>query len=75
MRWGKYESGFDAKSIIGKVNREDMWREAAKSLSVAASDIPATKSRGQEKMFDGKIFDPDNPAAYLKSLSIKRMEA
>jgi nitrate/nitrite transport system substrate-binding protein len=75
MRWGKYEAGFDAKTIIGKVNREDLWREAAKALSVAASDIPATKSRGQEKMFDGKIFDPDNTTAYLKSLSIKRMEA
>jgi nitrate/nitrite transport system substrate-binding protein len=75
MRWGKYEAGFDAKSIIGKVNREDLWREAAKSLSVAASDIPATKSRGQETFFDGKIFDPDNTAAYLKSLSIKRMDA
>jgi nitrate/nitrite transport system substrate-binding protein len=75
MRWGKYEAGFDAKSIISKVNREDLWREAAKALSVAASDIPATKSRGQEKFFDGKIFDPDNTTAYLKSLSIKRMEA
>jgi nitrate/nitrite transport system substrate-binding protein len=75
MRWGKYEAGFDAKSIIAKVNREDLWREAAKSLSVAAADIPATKSRGQEKFFDGKVFDPDNTTAYLKSLSIKRMEA
>jgi nitrate/nitrite transport system substrate-binding protein len=75
MRWGKYDAGFDAKTIISKVNREDLWREAAKSLSVAASDIPATKSRGPETFFDGKIFDPDNTTAYLKSLSIKRMDA
>src|ERR1700761_7381041 len=46
----------------------------AKALSVAASDIPASTSRGKETFFDGKVFDPENPAAYLKSLSIKRVE-
>jgi nitrate/nitrite transport system substrate-binding protein len=74
IRWGKYEAGYDAKSLIAKVNREDLWREAAKELNVAAADIPASKSRGVEKMFDGKVFDPENPSAYLKSLSIKRVE-
>jgi len=73
-RWGKYESGFDAKSLIKKVNREDLWRDAAKSLGVAAADIPASTSRGQEKFFDAKVFDPENPSAYLKSLAIKRVE-
>jgi len=74
IRWGKYEAGFDAKALIAKVNREDLWREAAKALGVAAADIPATTSRGKETFFDGKVFDPANPAAYLKSLSIKRVE-
>jgi nitrate/nitrite transport system substrate-binding protein len=74
IRWGKYEPGFDAKALIAKVNREDLWREAAKALGVAAADIPATTSRGKETFFDGKVFDPANPAAYLKSLSIKRVE-
>ena len=32
--------------MIGKVNREDMWREAAKTISVQADQIPASKSRG-----------------------------
>ena len=74
IRWGKYEAGFDSKALIGKVNREDMWRDAAKTLGVAAADIPASTSRGKETFFDGKVFDPENPAAYLKSLSIKRVE-
>jgi len=74
IRWGKYEAGFDTKALIGKVNREDLWKEAAKELGVAASDIPASTSRGKETFFDGKTFDPENPAAYLKSLSIKRVE-
>ena len=74
IRWGKYEAGFDAKSLIAKVNREDLWREAAKELGVPPADIPTSKSRGKETFFDGKVFDPDQPGAYLKSLSIKRVE-
>src|SRR6478752_4074351 len=74
IRWGKYEAGFNTKALIAKVNREDLWREAAKDLGVAASDIPASKSRGKETFFDGKVFDPENPAGYLKSLTIKRVE-
>ena len=73
-RWGKFEPTFDAKALIGKVNREDLWREAAKELGVPAEQIPTSTSRGRETFFDGKVFDPDNPAAYLKSLSIKRVE-
>jgi nitrate/nitrite transport system substrate-binding protein len=74
IRWGKFEPTTDTKALIGKVNREDIWRDAAKSLGVAASDIPTSTSRGKETFFDGKVFDPENPAAYLKSLSIKRVE-
>jgi nitrate/nitrite transport system substrate-binding protein len=74
IRWGKFEPTTDTKALIGKVNREDIWREAAKDMSVAASDIPASKSRGKETFFDGKVFDPENPAAYLKSLTIKRVD-
>jgi nitrate/nitrite transport system substrate-binding protein len=74
IRWGKYEPGFDAKGLVAKVNREDLWREAAKALSVDAADIPASTSRGKETFFDGKVFDPENPMAYLKSLTIKRAE-
>jgi nitrate/nitrite transport system substrate-binding protein len=74
IRWGKYEASFDTKALIAKVNRQDLWKEAAKTLGVAAADIPASTSRGKETFFDGKVFDPENPAAYLKSLSIKRVE-
>ena len=35
---------------------------------------PASDSRGVERFFDGKVFDPANPKAYLKSLAIKRVE-
>ncbi|MFL5233695.1 MAG: CmpA/NrtA family ABC transporter substrate-binding protein [Microvirga sp.] len=73
IRWGKFEPMLDAKALIAKVNREDLWREAAKELGVPASEIPASTSRGKETFFDGKVFDPDDPTAYLAALDIKRV--
>jgi nitrate/nitrite transport system substrate-binding protein len=73
IRWGNVPADTDLKALIDKVNREDIWREAAKSLGVAASDTPASTSRGKETFFDGKVFDPDNPQTYLASLSIKKV--
>ena len=75
IRWGKIPRSTDTKALIAKVNREELWREAAKELNVPASDIPTSTSRGKETFFDGKIFDPENPHLYLKSLSIKRIDA
>jgi len=73
MRWGKLDANTDINALVGKVNRDDLWREVAKTLGVAAADIPATSSRGKETFFDGKVFDPEDPMAYLKALDIKRI--
>ncbi|WP_375461151.1 CmpA/NrtA family ABC transporter substrate-binding protein [uncultured Enterovirga sp.] len=73
IRWGKFAPDTDIKALVAKVNREDLWREAAKDLGVAEAAIPTSKSRGKETFFDGKVFDPDNPAAYLAALDIKRI--
>ena len=45
--------------------------EGRLGAGLAAADIPASSSRGPETFFDGKVFDPENPKAYLDSLSIK----
>ena len=58
--------------MVAKVNREDLWREAATELGLPAAEIPQSTSRGVETFFDGKVFDPANPEAYLASLAIKR---
>ncbi|HEY9657766.1 MAG TPA: bicarbonate-binding protein, partial [Allocoleopsis sp.] len=75
VRWGFLPESTmsNAKAIVDKVNREDLWREAAKALGIAAADIPKDTSRGIEKFFDGTEFDPANPEAYLNSLKIKRV--
>jgi len=76
VRWGflPQDTLTNAKAIIDKVNREDLWKEAAKELGVAATDIPTSTSRGVETFFDGVKFDPENPTAYLKSLKIKKVK-
>ena len=70
IRWGRLEPATDVNALVDKVNRSDIWRAAAKTLGVA--DIPVGDSRGIETFFDGKTFDPTDPSAYLKSLSIRR---
>jgi nitrate/nitrite transport system substrate-binding protein len=72
MRWGQISKNTDVKAIIDRVNREDIWRAAAKELKVAADRIPTSTSRGIETFFDGVKFDPENPTAYLNSLKIKQ---
>ncbi|AFY33861.1 CmpA/NrtA family ABC transporter substrate-binding protein [Calothrix sp. PCC 7507] len=79
VRWGFLpkdyvdNNGAKAKELVNKVNREDIWKEAAKELGIAAADIPTSSSRGVEEFFDGVKFDPEKPEEYLKSLKIKKV--
>jgi nitrate/nitrite transport system substrate-binding protein len=70
VRWGKFAESDLA--LVDKVNRSDLWREAAKALGVPEAQIPKEDSRGVEKFFDGVSFDPASPSAYLSSLKIKK---
>jgi len=78
VRWGFLPKDYitngatKAKELIKKVNREDIWKEAAKELGVNTADIPTSTSRGVEEFFDGVKFDPEKPEEYLKSLKIKK---
>ncbi len=73
MRWGYMPTNMaTAKELIKKVNREDLWKAAAKEIGVPAEQIPASPSRGVETFFDGVKFDPAKPEEYLKSLKIKK---
>lgn len=70
QRWGKLPMNLNTTATIAKVNRSDIWRKAAAKLGGKG---PAGDSRGVEKFFDGKTFNPANPKAYLASLAIKRV--
>jgi nitrate/nitrite transport system substrate-binding protein len=70
QRWGKLPMSLNKNGIIAKVNRSDIWRKAAATLGGKG---PASDSRGVEKFFDGKVFNPANPGAYLASLAIKKV--
>jgi nitrate/nitrite transport system substrate-binding protein len=69
MRWGFRPKDTDInelKKIVNQVNREDIWKEAAKAIG-QESIIPASTSRGVETFFNGRKFDPENPLEYLNS--------
>ena len=76
IRWkffpGVVDTVAQAKAINDRVTREDLWRQAATELGLPAKDIPSGSSRGKETFFDGIVYDPENPQAYLDSLKIKK---
>lgn len=75
LRWKFYPGTVDtiqqAEAINNRVVRDDLWLQAAKELGLPAKDIPTSPSRGKETFFDGTVYDPANPQAYLDSLKIK----
>jgi bicarbonate transport system substrate-binding protein len=73
VRWGflPEDTLANAKEMIAKVNRHDIWLEAAREANF--SNLPSSPSRGVEKFFDGIEFDPANLEAYLNSLAIKKV--
>ena len=73
IRWGNLPADTKTKELVDKVNREDLWREAAKAIGVPDAEIPTSPSRGVETFFDGVTFDPEKPEAYLASLKIKKV--
>jgi nitrate/nitrite transport system substrate-binding protein len=75
MRWGILPESLDPAPLIAEVNREDIWRAAAARAGVPHGETPAGTSRGRETFFDGTVFDPENPRAYLANLAIKKLSA
>ena len=74
IRWGKFEPDVDAKALIGKVNREDLWREAAKELGVPAAESRPRPRAARRPSSTARSSIRRTRRAYLKSLAIKRAE-
>jgi len=73
IRWGILPEATDTAALIGQVNREQLWRQAAERAGVKPGETPGGTSRGRETFFDGKVFDPEDPRGYLASLGIKKL--
>jgi ABC-type nitrate/sulfonate/bicarbonate transport system substrate-binding protein len=65
-RWNPLPTGFETKEIVDAVNREDLWKNAAKAIGVPDTNIPIATSRGLETFFDGATYDPNNPELHRK---------
>jgi nitrate/nitrite transport system substrate-binding protein len=72
IRWGYLPASTDVAALVKQVNRADLWKEAARAIGQEKA-IPASDSRGKETFFDGVVFDPENPKAYLDALKIKAL--
>jgi nitrate/nitrite transport system substrate-binding protein len=72
MRWGKFDANTDAKALVDKVNRSDIWQAAAKAIGQEAAIPKDLNSRGVETFFDKVAFDPANMKGYLDGLKIKK---
>ena len=73
IRWGQLPEATDIKALVATVNGEAIWRAGAERAGVKPGETPSGTSRGRETFFDGKVFDPENPAAYLASQPIKKL--
>ncbi|MFM8260427.1 MAG: CmpA/NrtA family ABC transporter substrate-binding protein [Vulcanococcus sp.] len=75
LRWKFYPGTLDtiqqAEAINNRVVRDQFWLQAAKDLGLPTALIPRSPSRGVETFFDGTVYDPNKPQAYLDSLKIK----
>ena len=66
-RWGMLKSDPDYLAIAKKVNRIDIYTEAASALGISVPKDPMRSS----KLVDGVVWDGKNPAAYAAGFKIK----
>ncbi|MGB5962633.1 MAG: nitrate ABC transporter ATP-binding protein [Coleofasciculaceae cyanobacterium] len=67
-RWGILPFPKDWMTITERVWRVDIFGEAARELEL----LDLERDRHPILLFDGKVFNPDDPISYLNSLDIKR---
>ena len=67
-RWGIVPFPRNWIEVLDKVRRSDIYSEAARQLKLPGLE----PERNAFKLFDGSVFNPDNPLEYLKGLTIKQ---
>ncbi|HEY3301612.1 MAG TPA: CmpA/NrtA family ABC transporter substrate-binding protein [Methylophilaceae bacterium] len=66
-RWGLLKTDPDYLAIAKKVNRIDIYTEAAKSLGISVPTDPMRTS----KMIDGVVWDGKDPKGYANGFKVK----
>lgn len=66
-RWGLLKTDPDYLGIAKKVNRIDIYTEAAKSLGISVPSDPMRSS----KLIDGVVWDGKDPKAYANGFKVK----
>jgi NitT/TauT family transport system ATP-binding protein/nitrate/nitrite transport system substrate-binding protein len=69
LRWGQIERGVDVQGVAARVYRPDLYRTAAKALGLEA---PSLDDRVEDAFFDGRVFDPADPARYAAAFEVTR---
>ncbi|MEA5463540.1 ABC transporter ATP-binding/substrate-binding protein [Leptothoe sp. PORK10 BA2] len=67
-RWGIVPFPRNWIEIVDRVRRTDVYSEATQQLNWPGLEPERTSFT----LFDGSVFNPDNPVAYLQGLEIKR---
>ncbi len=68
-RWGLIDSDPDYLAIAKKINRTDIYKQAA--AAAGGINLPTSDMRSST-LFDGKVWDGSNPAEYANSFAMKR---
>ena len=66
-RWGLLKEHPDYLAVAKKVNRIDIYKQAA---ALTGTPLPPTEMRTSTLM-DGKVWNGTDPAAYADSFAIK----
>jgi nitrate/nitrite transport system substrate-binding protein len=67
-RWGLLRHDVDYAAVAARVNRVDLYRDAA---ALAGVPLPANLMR-RSVLMDGKVWDGTNPDGYISSFPIRR---
>ncbi|WP_413528787.1 CmpA/NrtA family ABC transporter substrate-binding protein [Rahnella inusitata] len=68
-RWGLLDADPDYLAVAKKINRSDIYKQAA--TAVGGINLPSGDMRSST-LFDGKVWDGSHPAEYANSFAMKR---
>ncbi|MFS0826657.1 CmpA/NrtA family ABC transporter substrate-binding protein [Pseudomonas phoenicis] len=70
-RWGLLRDDPDYRAVASRVQRLDLYRDAAGALGIA---VPASPLR-RSQLLDGSVWDGSDPAAYARSFALHARHA